>query len=171
MYACILTMVMWGNTDRFGGFWCISICLNCRRGTNEGLLDSSGHGRYDTAIFRPIWPIGGRGGRQKVPKTTLVFCWPLGKIDRNRKKAIASPPHPSDHFPYQWRILSEQASQRALTDGNPQILNNFPEFSKSPYQSKRWPWGNIDRPWNIWNIRKTRIAPPSPPEHSQKTSG
>ena len=33
-------IVMLGNTDKFEGFWCILICLNCCRGTNEGLLDS-----------------------------------------------------------------------------------------------------------------------------------
>ena len=28
--------------------------LNCHRGTNEGIMDSSGHGRDDADIFRPI---------------------------------------------------------------------------------------------------------------------
>ena len=47
-------IVMQGNTDQIRGFWCILICLNCRRRTNEGFLNSSGHSRYDATIFRPI---------------------------------------------------------------------------------------------------------------------
>ena len=47
-------IVMLGNTDQNRGFWCFEICLNCHRGTNEGIMDSSGHGRDDADIFRPI---------------------------------------------------------------------------------------------------------------------